>query len=597
MPRRRWGYALLVLAVIAFGALLHRPGLDSGLVADDFLQRAMLDGTFPVHRAAFDLYSFVDAGRGELQHLMNAGTYPWWVHPDLKLTALRPLSSLLIALDARVLGLSDRGAHLHSLLWFAFTVASLALLLQRLLPPRVALLATAIYAFDPLHVTPVAWLANRNVLVSATFALLALWGHVRWREQGWKPGVAVSGLGFALSLAGGEYALSALGYLIAYELVGARGAWRKRAAALLPAAIPTVIYVSLHLALGYGAKGSSVYVDPLRSPGWFILLSMVRLPALLVNELLSIPGELTHAALILGYVQALLFLLPPLVILGALVPGMMRRLSEEERRVLHFLLVGNGLSIVPLLGTVPSPRLLVVPAVGGTVLVALLVRDGVRQLRDSAARRRIATWWRGFVTTGLAVAHLLVAPMFTVGAGIGWTAVQMLVRSLYLRGEIDDRRVSREELVLLNSFEPMTLIYPPWVRHHDGRPLPRVWRALTTTPAAEHLVRTSPTSFELTAVGGVLLDLATTDLLRSADAPLHAGQHFAVTGLQIDVVEMARWGPTKVRFSFDTNLDNPALVFLTMSVNGLRRFRMPRVGGSANVPGAPLHVFSRIQPP
>lgn len=593
MPRGRLRYALLVFAVIAFGALLHRPGLGSGLVADDYLQRAMLDGSYPVQRSPLDLYSFVDAGRGELSRLENAGTFPWWIHPQLKLTALRPLSSLLIALDARVLKLSDHAAHLHSLLWYALLVASLALLLQRLLSPRVALLATAIYAFDPLHVTPVGWLANRTVLVSATFALIALWGHVRWREDGWRPGAVVSGVGYALSLGGGEYGLSALGYLVAYELVARRGPVKKRLAALGPAALPAVVYVALHLGLGYGAKGSSVYIDPLRSPGWFLAVSLVRLPALLVNELLSIPGELTHAAIILGAFRALLFLVPPLVVLGALVPGMLRRLSPDEGRYLRFLLVGNGLSIVPLLGTVPSPRLLVVPAVGGTVLLALLIRDGARQVRDATAT--FSTWPRALVTAGLALAHLLFAPAATFWGGVAWTNVQQLVRSLYLRGEIDDRRVARQDLVLLNSFEPMTLIYPPWVRHHAGRPLPRRWRALTTTPAGERLLRTSANTIELTAVNGVLLDLATTDLLRSADAPLHKGDHFEVTGLTVDVLEMAQWGPTKVRFRFDKNLDDPSLVFLQMSSNGLRRFRVPGIGRTAKVPGAPVQIFSRLQ--
>ncbi len=595
MRRGRLRYALLVLVVIAFGALLHRPGLDSGLVADDYLQRAMLDGSFPVQRSPLDLYSFADAGRGELPRLLDAGTYPWWVHPQLKLTALRPLSSLLIALDARVLHLSDHAAHLHSLLWFALLVASLALLLQSLLPPRAALLATAIYAFDPLHVTPVGWLANRTVLISAAFALFALWGHVRWREHGWRAGAVVSGVGFALSLAGGEYGLSALGYLIAYELVSGPGRFRQRMAALGPAAIPTIVYAALHVGLGFGAKGSSVYIDPLRSPGWFLAVSLVRLPALLVNELLSIPGELTHAAIILGAFRALLFLVPPLVVLGSLVPGMMRRLSPDELRYLRFLLVGNGLAILPLLGTVPDPRLLVVPAIGGTVLVALLIRDGARQIRDATAK--IATWWRALVTAGLTLAHLLFAPAATFWGGVAWTNRQMLVNSLYLRGEIDDARVSHQRLVLINSFEPMTMIYPPWVRHHAGRPLPRVWRALTMTPAAERLVRTSINSFELIAKNGVLLDLATTNLLRSADAPFHVGDHVEVTGLAVDVLEMAPWGPSKVRFRFDTNLDDPSLVFLQMSTNGLRRFRIPKVGGSANVPGAPLQLFSRIQRP
>lgn len=583
---------LLIVAVIGLGVLLHRPGLSAGLAADDYLQRAMVDGSYPVERSPLDLYAFVDASRGELPRLMDAGIFPWWVHPHLKLTALRPLSSLLVYFDVRALGSSDLAAHLHSLAWFALLLAALALLFQSLFSERVALLATAIYAFDPLHVMPVAWLANRAVLVSATFALLGLWGHIRWRERGWRPGAFLSGAGAALALSGGEYGISALGYLVAYELSAGPGRRLDRMRALALAAVPAALYAGTYLALGYGAEGSSVYVDPFRSPGWFILLASVRLPALLLNEFLSIPGELTSRALILGYGRALIVLLPPLVLLGALMPGMLRRLRWDERRMLVFLMLGNGLSILPLLGTIPSPRLLVVPAIGGAVLLALLIRDGVTRVGERAARFRVGTWWRALVALSLALAHLVVSPMTTLSFGTGWSTGQVLVRALYQRGDIDDREVAHQQLILLNSFNHVSAIYPPWARHHAGSPLPGSWRALTTSPASQELTRTSTDTFELAAVGGTLLDLAATDLLRSADAPFRSGDRVTLRGLSAEVLESSPWGPSRVRFRFDRALDDPSLVFLEMTADGVRRVTLPRIGGTRAIPGAPLPILS-----
>ncbi len=69
------------------------------------------------------------------------------------------------------------------------------------------------------------WLANRNALVSTTAALLGLVMHLEWREARRPWALALSLVGFAVGLAAGETALGVLAYLLAYELLGARGGW------------------------------------------------------------------------------------------------------------------------------------------------------------------------------------------------------------------------------------------------------------------------------------------------------------------------------------------------------------------------------------
>ena len=77
-------------------------------------------------------------------------------------------------------------------------------------------------------VSPLAWLANRCVLIGATFGLLAVWAHLEWRipdpaTPAWirrRGPLIVAGL-MTLCISAGEYGLGILAYLVAWELFAA----------------------------------------------------------------------------------------------------------------------------------------------------------------------------------------------------------------------------------------------------------------------------------------------------------------------------------------------------------------------------------------
>lgn len=79
---------------------------------DDFAQVAMLDGAYPVERAPWDLFSFTK-GEAENVALMSRGSLPWWSDPQLRLTALRPLASLLLSFDRAVFDSVPWAMHAH----------------------------------------------------------------------------------------------------------------------------------------------------------------------------------------------------------------------------------------------------------------------------------------------------------------------------------------------------------------------------------------------------------------------------------------------------------------------------------------------------
>jgi hypothetical protein len=199
--RRYWIWAL---AVLLLGLGLRAPSLWAGFGMDDFAQLAMLAGEYPVERAPWDLFSFSKGEPDEVRTLMSRGSLAWWSHPELRLCALRPLSSLTMWADVKLFGHVGVWHHVHTLVWWSAMIMAAALLLRQLLPARWAGLALLLYVLDECHTYPVGWLANRNAIVSATFAFLALWAHVRHREHAWARGRWLAPLSIVLAMAGGE---------------------------------------------------------------------------------------------------------------------------------------------------------------------------------------------------------------------------------------------------------------------------------------------------------------------------------------------------------------------------------------------------------
>jgi hypothetical protein len=603
MTRGR-GFATAAFVTVAMAIVLHLPSVRAGFALDDHLQHAMLDGSYAVHRSPLDLYSFVDARRGELPPLRDAGAMPWFSHPELRLRALRPLSSALLWLDHALFGTDAVPQHLHSLGWLAALIVAVALLYRELLPAGSAALGIVAFAVDPAHVTPVSWLANRNALVAGVFGTLAILWHVRWRERGGRARGWLAAALFALSLAAGEYALGAIAYAVAYELLAVDGPLGQRLLALRTALGPLAAYLAVHIVLGYGAVGSTGYVHPLNAPLDFLWLAVVNFPSLLLAELLTVPSEPTHAVLMLGLggipIKPLLGVIAMQALLAVGILLALRRTLADgeprERRHVRFLLAGVVLSLVPMLGTYPSTRLLVLPSLGGAAVVATLLTDWWQRLRGRRARAGVVRFAsRSVVCVVLLLGHLVLAPLATAAGSVFWLMVQDAARGISLRAEIDDRRVAEQDLVLINSVETRTLMYPPYDRRLAGRPAPRRWHVLAMTPDPLLLERKTADVLELSANNGSVL-APSASLFRAAGAPLLAGESVTMGGISVTVLELDGWWPRRIRCRFDASLDDAKWSFLTWSLDGLKRFRMPAVGGRVVVSGGPAGALAPPRP-
>lgn len=628
-------FAVWVCAVIALGVYVHWPSVSSGFRSDDFPQRAMLTGEFPSPRSALDLFNFASGAADDIERLSDFGYLPWWTAPNLRLRMWRPLASALAAGDHALFGDDARMHHVHSLAWYALLCAIAARAYRRWLTWPAALVATLAFALEEGHTVPIGWLANRSTLIATALGLLALELHVRFREG--RAGQALSASGerdvrpaqgadsrsaarvlaatgtalcTGLALLAGEYAFTALAYVLAYELLR-REPVRARLRGALPVAIPTACYLIAHTLVGSDVVGSGYYISPLRDPLAYAEAALLRIPALFADLTLGLPadwfngvGPLRNEILGLEWFSPEVWLRLPswpfwnaligcaALALAALIWRRgLPRIPPERRRGLSVLALGALLSLLPAAGSLPGDRLIVAAAFGvsgllATLLVEAFPRPAVR-VREGAAwvwRRRPVSPWAAlaFAAALIVVGPLGVPRVWNQATDYAFGAEGLRMWSA--EAELPERDAADSRVYVLTTADFTTAANLPFVRLAFGRPLPRSYRRLCPAMAPIDVRRTGERSLEILVLASDIQGSAQPSLYRSASAPIETGHRARLPGLDVTVLQARAGNPALMRFDFDLPLEDPRLWFLESSLNGLRRIDPPAIGATLRLP-------------
>jgi hypothetical protein len=559
-----------LLVTLALGAVLFSPAVRAPLFLDDYLQGAMVEGTFPAPRGPFDLYDFVDdASRAPLT---ERGLLPWWTHPKLTIRFFRPLSSALLWIDHSVFGHSALPMHLHSIAWWVAAVIAARVLFRRVFSPRVTALATAIFALSPCHALPLAWVANREALVSLAFGALALASQARWRDERRARDGTIAGALFAMAmLGGGEYALSFGGYVVAMD-IGRREPIARRLSGWLPFAVPAALYMITRGQLGYGSFGSGFYSDPLHDPGAFAADAPWRAVALLATAWMTFDAEAWRLGasrwILVGIVAA------AVVGMNVVVRRAFASLSPRERATATWLLFGSAFALAPTLAVVPSRRLLGVAMLGVAAVVAVVLDHAWFPAKEEDRRPRgRAAVMASLAALGLGFAHLVHGP------GTSWLASRrhridgddFAARVAWLRGKVPE--TTKSELGLIRGMAGA--FFTPFALDRRGQP-PARWCVLSQAGHVLVLRRDERTLELVATVGRGLYPIGERNLYRNASAPLRAGDELVVPGMRVTVLEVGEAGPRVARFVFD---DDPGRVFwITDGFDDMQEAQLPRVG-------------------
>jgi hypothetical protein len=592
----------LGLAVIA--VLLCAPSLRIGLQADDYyLNLALTDPPVVAEwvRTPASLFSFFDR-EAAVRQALEKGVVPWWTNPGLRLAFFRPLAGVTHWLDFRLWPGHPWLMHLQSLLWFGATIAVAALLYRRLMGPGwVAGLAALAFALDDAHASPAAWLANRNAVLGTLFGLVTLALHDRWRREGWRPGRFLAPASLLLALLGGEIALATGGYLLAYALFLDRGAWRDRLLSLLPCGTAGVVWALAYRSLGYGARGSAVYIDPAADPALFARAAFERGPLLLMGQW-SLPSH-WHGALSETAGHGLWLFACALAGLLAIVLAPLIRREPLAR----FFALGMVLSLVPSCATFPHDRLLFLAGFGGFGLLAIFLAG----LWQGAAWLPVARLWRAPARAlgGLLVAfHLVFAPLGLLHAPAELEAFGDLIGST-AASLPSDPALPTQQVLIVHTPSAFVSIYGLPLRWRAGLPVPARLFVLGSSVHAVTIERPARDALLIRPEGGFLnphgralpgreqpaIDfryvLALLDGLYRESPAMRLGERIELPGLTVEITALtADARPAEVRFSFARALEDPALVWLRWEAGVYVPFTLPAVGESVSLP-APVVPF------
>lgn len=359
------------LVAVAIAVVLNLPWVTTGWYLDDLVHRADFLDVGPLTDSSNMTDQMFDFLSGDAERILVQKdlALPWWSDDELTIRFWRPLSSLTHVIDYALWPEDSALMHLHSVAWFACLVWLLGVLYQRLIgTPLVAGLAVILFALDDAHGMPVAFLANRNAIVAATFGVLCVWLHDRWRRDGWSPGAVLGPLAFLAALLGGESGTAVGAYLLAYALFLERRSGLTRLVTILPHAIVGVGWLAVYKLGGHGTSGTGFYTDPLGQPVEWLSLFPVRATLLLLGQWFGPPAGLSVVMSPAQHLGVAAFGVAVLTVVFFWLRPILK--SDPTARFFGF---GMALAVVPATATMPHDRLLMLVGVGAMPLLGMLL--------------------------------------------------------------------------------------------------------------------------------------------------------------------------------------------------------------------------------
>lgn len=566
-----------ILIAALFAIVLLLPTLRAGFMMDDYAQGLWLKGG-PFEggpRGMWDMFRFQDGDRQTFRRALDAGYWPWWSSPDLRLSFLRPVTSLTHALDHKLFPESPAWMRLESILMYAVVVGLAGAFYRRILGATVATgLAVLMYAIDDAHAVTVTWIANRNAVLAAGFGFTTLILHDNAVRHGARKARWAAPIVFAVALLAGEAAIATLAYLVAHAIWLQEGRWRDRLRTLAPYAGVVAVWTVIYKLAGYGAWGGEFYIDPGREPLRFLKALSMRLPLLLEGQFSTPPSDLW--LLVPFEKHGTVF---PFVVVAVILGSIVLALGVRRTRENGFFATGMVLALVPVCATFPGDRLLMFAGLGAFGLIGDFL-TAPRELLPHARRVLVRAAAAYFV-----LLHIVVAPLFFAGRGIqnGTMLHEPIERAKASFPPASE--LAGKTLVLVNAPDYLTPSYGLLARVRDGEPLPaRIRQLALAVDGRAMLRRTSDRAVELTLSKGYFHE-AFSLVFRRAGEPPTIGEKFELAGMTATVKAYTsdRKRIATVEFAFDEPLDGPSFVWLTWKGSRIERAELPAVGEEVEI--------------
>jgi hypothetical protein len=511
MTRRPIWLALAVAAVLSIQLVPQ-----SAFYGDDYIQLGILEETTEgISAGPLDLYGFMDGSAESVRKSMKSGPIPWFVHPRFKVNFFRPVSSALLVIDHKIFGLRPWGYRIQAILWYLLIVALYATWLRRLMPAAAgessdaeasrgalgsaALLALIIFAVSDSHWVNVAWTAGRWVLVTTALALAGCIAHLRWRQEGWRPGLFLSLILLVLGFLAGELTLAVLAFPVAFEIVAPKAKIGERVRGLAPLALVTGVYLVVYKLLGRGAYGGAEYLDPSSDPFGYLVELPGKMLAMFGEIFLWIPAGWWNTDSLQAYSVAAGA--GGLVLMALLLAPVFREAKTELRVLLGRLALGTVGSMLPLAAGTPGGRNLIVPFIGAALVTGIALHYWWTTLRS---RGDVLRWFATMVCLGIGFIHLALAPYRWVTGPIQLRQNAERLAGLVRSTPFVDEGLPDQRTVFLTVHFAVCW-NGHFLRRLERLPMPERWWMLSAANAEHHYHRAAPDRLVLETVGGEMI--------------------------------------------------------------------------------------------
>jgi hypothetical protein len=563
------------LIVAALSVLLALPALRAGLVLDDYYHRAILRLGSPYRDLLGPpaaMFRFFRGDPTRTRQIMDLGAFPWWTDPTLKGEFLQAITVLTHRLDYALWPDWPSLMHAQSLFWLGTAVAVAAVFYRRMLGATgVAAVAAVLFAVDDARGATVSFIANRNVLIAATFGISALVCHDRWRRGGSRLAAFVALILLALALFSKEEGIGTCAYLAAYALFADPAGRRRGCLAVTGYAVVVIFWQALRASWGFGVHDMGLYIDPLTEPGPFAAALSHRAPLILFGQWGPIPAE---TAVVLRPPVSGVFWWVAVVLVGLLILAVAPLLKCD--RLARFWAAGMVFATIPVCATFPMDRLLTFVGLGACGLLAqfwAFVFAGTGSAPSNP-------WWR-IPARALA--------WFFVGVHAVWAPLALPLRATSPLGPwwIEDRlnvhvplgpSIAERTLVVVNAPSAVHAGYLSFRDGAIGKPVPRHMRVLAPAIPAVSILRLDEHTLEIRPGRGYL-DLGLDRVFRSERRPMAPGEEVRLTGMTARVTALtADDRPAVATFRFDEPLESPTFMWLCFLGIGFEPFVPPAVG-------------------
>jgi hypothetical protein len=570
-PERR--RLLLVASILA--ALASAPSLSVGLVGDDYVHSSYLLEHLKTATGRGPWWNMFDS-RVPVSEQVSFGGLPWWASSHLRVALLRPLATLSQYLDYIAWPEHPALMHLHNIAIYALIVAVVAGLYRRMLSSPLAIwIATVSYALDDGHLLGTAWIASRNTLLTALFALLCFSWYERGRTSGGALPKWLAPVFLLLAHASSEGALAIWAYLVVYAVLLDRAPWPERIRALVPLAITSAGWIALSSAGGFGVSGSGAYLDPRTDPIAYSRELPNRLPRLVLAQF-GVTEEV--GALLSPALRTAVHVFVALLLLAAVALYSRR---ERRDRVVLFFAVGCLVSLLPICAVGAIGRLLFISGFGGHALIGSVLAGLIGWLEPA----RMRVWARSLGTAFVAV----VIALGVFGARAAprwWVDVHEYFKATALTLP-HGKELEHTMIMLVNTRDYLATPFIMLYRRVFNSPGPVFMHVLGVSTHRVSVTRVDDFSLVLAPENGYLDD-PTSILVRSRDEPFAVGQIINLFGGRIHIEAITPDGrPARVRFvTFGLDDWRFRWVIWDDATRRFVEFKLPAIGQTVVIPAA-----------